>query len=219
MRHRSQPLPNPQYTVRVIVSRLARKDEPDVGPAIPGSPPIISERRFDDEPCGFQPPHHGTHRQRSERQLEAVLGRAACAALEVLLFEGRQPPPPILTDRLDKRQVSTASCAAAQLDPVAILPPVRDIWDEIETEDSPFLQDSRDGRERRAGRTAEHRFELTFRTLPVRAMVRRLEAAGFVVDATLGDYQGRPWDRRSDVWLILARKRAHNCTHGILQAR
>ncbi len=60
--------------------------------------------------------------------------------------------------------------------------------------------------ERRAGRTAEHRFELTFRTLPVRAMVRRLEAAGFVVEATLGDYRGRPWDRRSDVWLILARK-------------
>ena len=63
--------------------------------------------------------------------------------------------------------------------------------------------------ERRAGRTAEHRFELTFRTLPVRAMVRRLEAAGFVVEATLGDYRGRPWDRRSDVWLILARKNAH----------
>ena len=66
--------------------------------------------------------------------------------------------------------------------------------------------------ERRAGRTAEHRFELTFRTLPVRAMVRRLEAAGFVVEATLGDYRGRPWDRRSDVWLILARKNAHRST-------
>jgi SAM-dependent methyltransferase len=63
--------------------------------------------------------------------------------------------------------------------------------------------------ERRAGRTAEHRFELTFRTLPVRAMVRRLEAAGFVVEATLGDYRGRPWDRRSEVWLILARRSAH----------
>jgi SAM-dependent methyltransferase len=67
--------------------------------------------------------------------------------------------------------------------------------------------------ERRAGRTAEHRFELTFRTLPVRAMVRRLEAAGFVVEATLGDYRGRPWDRRSDVWLILARKPAHHFAH------
>ena len=73
--------------------------------------------------------------------------------------------------------------------------------------------------ERRAGRTAEHRFELTFRTLPVRAMVRRLEAAGFVVEATLGDYRGRPWDRRSDVWLILARKPSHKCTDGILEIR
>jgi SAM-dependent methyltransferase len=73
--------------------------------------------------------------------------------------------------------------------------------------------------ERRAGRTAEHRFELTFRTLPVRAMVRRLEAAGFAVEATLGDYRGRPWDRRSEVWLILARKPSHKCTDGILKIR
>ncbi len=73
--------------------------------------------------------------------------------------------------------------------------------------------------ERRAGRTAEHRFELTFRTLPVRAMVRRLEAAGFVVEATLGDYRGQPWDPRSEVWLILARKTAHNGTRGILRTQ
>ena len=73
--------------------------------------------------------------------------------------------------------------------------------------------------ERRAGRTAEHRFELTFRTLPVRAMIKRLEAAGFVVEATLGDYRGRPWDRRADVWLILARKPSHKCTDGILEIR
>jgi SAM-dependent methyltransferase len=60
--------------------------------------------------------------------------------------------------------------------------------------------------ERRGRRTTEHRFALTFRTLPVRAMVGRLEAAGFHVEAILGDYRGRPWDVRSDVWLILARK-------------
>lgn len=60
--------------------------------------------------------------------------------------------------------------------------------------------------ERRGRRTAEARFELTFRTLPVRAMVRRLAAAGFAVKAILGDYRGKPWDKRSDVWLILARK-------------
>ena len=37
-------------------------------------------------------------------------------------------------------------------------------------------------------------------------MTRRLECAGFVVDRVLGDYQGRPWDARADVWIILAKK-------------
>ena len=36
--------------------------------------------------------------------------------------------------------------------------------------------------------------------------VKRLEAAGFSIRATLGDYQGRAWDDRADVWVILARK-------------
>jgi SAM-dependent methyltransferase len=60
--------------------------------------------------------------------------------------------------------------------------------------------------ERRGRRTREHRFELVFRTLTVPAMTRRLERAGFQVDAMLGDYGGRPWDDRADVWIILARK-------------
>jgi len=60
--------------------------------------------------------------------------------------------------------------------------------------------------ERRGRRTREHRFELVFRTLTVPAMTRQLERAGFQVDAVLGDYGGRPWDDRADVWIILARK-------------
>lgn len=59
----------------------------------------------------------------------------------------------------------------------------------------------RQGRHRRV-----HRFSLTFRTLSVPQMRRRLEAAGFEISAVLGDYRGGPWDRRSDVWMILARK-------------
>lgn len=58
------------------------------------------------------------------------------------------------------------------------------------------------GRERRI-----HRFALSFRTLSVAQMARRLEQAGFGVDAVLGDYQGGPWDERADVWIMLARKR------------
>jgi ubiquinone/menaquinone biosynthesis C-methylase UbiE len=61
--------------------------------------------------------------------------------------------------------------------------------------------------ERRGNRTREHRFDLTFRTLSVPQMTRRLEKAGFVVDAVLGDYQGRAWDDRADVWIIMAKKR------------
>lgn len=59
------------------------------------------------------------------------------------------------------------------------------------------------GRDRR-----ECRFTLTFRTLTVPQMARRLEKAGFRIDAVLGDYRGGPWDRRADVWLLLASKRA-----------
>jgi SAM-dependent methyltransferase len=51
----------------------------------------------------------------------------------------------------------------------------------------------------------EHRFQLTFRTLPMAAMVARLERAGFLVDGVFGDYRGRLWAESSDAWLILAR--------------
>jgi len=58
------------------------------------------------------------------------------------------------------------------------------------------------------GRTRRvHRFELTFRTVSVPQMSRRLERAGFTIDAVLGDYQGGPWDERADTWVILARKK------------
>jgi SAM-dependent methyltransferase len=60
--------------------------------------------------------------------------------------------------------------------------------------------------ERRGGRRRVHRFSLTFRTVTVPQMARRLGRAGFTVTALLGDYRGRPWDRRADAWVILARK-------------
>jgi ubiquinone/menaquinone biosynthesis C-methylase UbiE len=60
--------------------------------------------------------------------------------------------------------------------------------------------------ERRGARTEEHQFELTFRTVSVTEMTKQLERAGFAVDAVLGDYRGRPWDDRADVWIILARR-------------
>jgi ubiquinone/menaquinone biosynthesis C-methylase UbiE len=60
--------------------------------------------------------------------------------------------------------------------------------------------------ERRGRLKREHRFELTFRTLTVPQMTRQLARAGFAVRSVLGDYRGRPWDARADVWIILAEK-------------
>ena len=52
------------------------------------------------------------------------------------------------------------------------------------------------------------RFSLTFRTLSLPQMVRRLEKHGFAIEAVLGDYAGAPWDRRADVWIVVARRLA-----------
>src|SRR6476646_2808742 len=62
-------------------------------------------------------------------------------------------------------------------------------------------------RARRGGERRVFRFSLTFRTLTVPQLTRRLERAGFRVLAVLGDYQGGPWDPRADVWIILAAKK------------
>ena len=49
-------------------------------------------------------------------------------------------------------------------------------------------------------------FSVTFRTLPVATIRRRLERAGFEIEAALGDYDGGPWDERADAWILIARK-------------
>ncbi len=59
--------------------------------------------------------------------------------------------------------------------------------------------------ERRGSRRRVHRFSLSFRTLSVPQMVRRLEKAGFEITALLGDYRGKAWDPRADVWVIVAK--------------
>ena len=60
--------------------------------------------------------------------------------------------------------------------------------------------------ERRGRERVVRQFALSFRTLSVRQMTRRLEKAGFEVSALLGDYQGGPWDPRAETWIVLARK-------------
>ncbi len=58
--------------------------------------------------------------------------------------------------------------------------------------------------EKRGGARRLHKFALTFRTLSVPQMRRRLEKAGLNVRAVLGDYRGGPWHPDADVWIILA---------------
>ena len=60
--------------------------------------------------------------------------------------------------------------------------------------------------ERRGRSRRTHAFALTFRTLSIPQMARRLEKAGFAITALLGDYRGGPWDPRAEVWMILAKK-------------
>jgi ubiquinone/menaquinone biosynthesis C-methylase UbiE len=58
--------------------------------------------------------------------------------------------------------------------------------------------------ERRGRRVKQHTFHITFRTVSVRRMIVQLRKAGFEVNAVLGDYRGRPWDERAEVWILLA---------------
>jgi ubiquinone/menaquinone biosynthesis C-methylase UbiE len=60
--------------------------------------------------------------------------------------------------------------------------------------------------EGRGSAVTRRRFTLTFRTVTVPGMAARLARAGFEVTALLGDYRGKPWDSRADVWIILARR-------------
>lgn len=60
--------------------------------------------------------------------------------------------------------------------------------------------------ERRGRAVRRHSFALTFRTLSVPQMSRRLSGAGFRVEAVLGDYDGGPWHRQADAWILIARK-------------
>jgi SAM-dependent methyltransferase len=62
-------------------------------------------------------------------------------------------------------------------------------------------------REGRGRGTKTARFTVTFRTLPVAAMRARLEAAGFEVDAVLGDHRGQPLSDEAESWILLATRR------------
>jgi SAM-dependent methyltransferase len=57
----------------------------------------------------------------------------------------------------------------------------------------------------RGGRATRRSFTLTFRTLSMEAVIRRLERHGFRIEARWGSYEGDPWTPAADVWVVLAR--------------
>ena len=60
--------------------------------------------------------------------------------------------------------------------------------------------------ERRGATTSSRRFTLAFRTLSVAQMAGRLARAGLRVTARLGSYDGDPWTKASDTWLLVAER-------------
>jgi SAM-dependent methyltransferase len=60
--------------------------------------------------------------------------------------------------------------------------------------------------EQRGRVRTSRRFTLAFRTLSVPQMARRLERAGLTVTARLGSYDGDPWTRASEAWILIAEK-------------
>jgi len=60
--------------------------------------------------------------------------------------------------------------------------------------------------ERRGRLVSRRQFALAFRTLSVPQMARRLERAGLRVAARLGSYEGDPWTRESDTWILIAER-------------
>jgi ubiquinone/menaquinone biosynthesis C-methylase UbiE len=61
--------------------------------------------------------------------------------------------------------------------------------------------------ERQGAATSKRTFDLTFRTLTLPQMIRRLEHAGLAVTAQLGSYTGDPWTPDAETWILIAEKR------------
>lgn len=61
--------------------------------------------------------------------------------------------------------------------------------------------------EKRARSVIRRRFALAFRTISLPQMARRFEKAGLTVTARLGSYDGDPWTRESETWLLIAEKK------------
>src|SRR5262245_30588594 len=80
------------------ILHLFREDDPHIGACVPRSAAIVPKHAVHAKTRGFEPLDHPGDGNRSEGQLEPVLLRAAVAALDVTLLEGRQQAAAILAN-------------------------------------------------------------------------------------------------------------------------
>src|SRR5438477_6779697 len=82
---------------------LFGQDDPDIRARVPRASTVVAEHGFHGKPGVFEPSGHLRDGERPERQLEAMRGGFSPAPHVISLFERRQMPSPILTDRFDQR--------------------------------------------------------------------------------------------------------------------
>lgn len=137
----------------------------------------------------------------SDRDLSATLASAA-RVLRPGGWLGLELVPDVPNWREYRRRVSMTGTRGRSGPQVTLVESVRQDRDRrLTVFDHEYVEGW--GRQRRV-----HAFSVTFRTLPLKTMSRRVERAGFEVEAVLGGYDGRPWDDRAEAWIVLARQRA-----------
>jgi hypothetical protein len=135
----------------------------------------------------------------SDRLLAATLNTVARVLRPGGLF-GLEMVPDVPHWQETRRKVSLVSLAGPNGKPVKLIESVhQDRTCHVTTFDHEFVEGTGSAR-----RTL--RFTIQFRTLRVRAMIRRLERAGLQIDGVFGGYRGEPWTEDATAWIIVARK-------------
>lgn len=133
----------------------------------------------------------------SDRALSAALTAAARMLPPGGRF-GTELVPDVPRWKEAEGQVKLIGLSGPNRRPVRLVETVRqDRTRRLTTFDQQFIEGT--GRSRRV-------LSLTvrFRSLPVQAMCRRLERAGFRVEAVAGGYRREPWSEDAETWIVTA---------------
>lgn len=135
---------------------------------------------------------------------DRALSSALTAAARVLPPGGRfgtELVPDVPRWREGENKVQFIGLSGPNGRPVRMVETVRQDRERRVTEfDQQFIEGT--GRSRRV-----LSFTVRFRTLPVPAMCRRLERAGFRVETLSGGYRQEPWSEEAQTWVVTAVRR------------